>query len=149
MPAVRTVKSSELSAYLEASWKKNGRWSLFYLEEMVSLAAFCSTDSGVQSYLTHFVQQAPCQPSVTTGHRAISPVRSTVPFATQLRCLMRDCASGGADLKTAETNCALYISAFWNVSNAEITYCERSLAASIRYQHRGQSQLLVVCSRPC
>ena len=109
----------------------------------VGIETFCNEEPSVQRYLANFVQQAPAQPSTIANGRAIGPIKNTLQFAAQLRHFLRESAPNANELNEAETQSACGVAAYWNLSNMQLCYAERSMSPTIRYQYRGTSEMLI------
>lgn len=118
--------------------------SYFYLiEKDDRLWNFCNNDVTLQSYLSNFVQLSPTQPCTKANGRAVGPIKNTSPFAGQLKAFLRALAGEANDMAKHEDACACSATAYWNLATLKAVFFERSFSPTIRYQHRGVSEMVV------
>ena len=141
---VPTSKFGEYEKQMDGI-QKSGKLTTILLDGCDSVITMVSSDSAIQSYVHNFVTQSPMQPTINKTHRSIAPLKASQPFTTQLRQCLREFAPGArrAEVATMEAKLGLGVSAYWNLPTATMAYIEKAAAPTVRYQHRGQSELLI------
>ena len=104
----------------------------------------CDSDPNLQTFLARFIQQAPIQDATRAKGRALAPMKSSMPCFAPLRAQLRLVIPASPEAMAAETQVASSVTCFWNLPSLKIVYFERALAGTIRYQHRGDSEALVI-----
>ena len=92
----------------------------------------------------NFLQRAPFEAATQNRGRAIAPLKATHTFFTPLRGALRGVIPIDEPCTAQEMKIASPLTCFWNAADMKSSYFERAFAGTLRYQHRGMSELILI-----